>query len=80
MKHIFVSDCEGPIVRNNIAFELTSNLVPEGDRVYDILYKYDYIHACFEKKNEYTCGNTSKLVLPFLLAYDATNKTVEEFL
>jgi energy-converting hydrogenase A subunit R len=79
LKHIFISDCEGPIARNNIAFELTSQLIPEGDRVYDIINKYDYIHACLTKTREYTWGNTSKLVLPFLLAYDATNKTVEEF-
>ncbi len=79
LKPIFVSDCEGPVARNNIAFELTSNLVPEGDRIYDILHKYDYIHACLEKTNDYTWGNASKIVLPFLLAFEATNKTLEEF-
>ncbi len=79
MKRIFVSDCEGPIAKNNIACELTAHFVPEGDRIYNILSKYDYVQANFTKKHNYTLGNTSKLVLPFLLAFDATNKAVEEF-
>ena len=79
LKRIFVSDCEGPIVKNNIALELTAHFVPEGDRVFDIINKYDYVHAFFTNSPKYTWGNSSKLVLPFLLAYDATNKNVEEF-
>ena len=79
MKRVFVSDCEGPIAKNDIAFELATHFVPEGDRVFDIICKYDYAHANFPKRRDYTAGNASKLVLPFLLAFDADNKTVEEF-
>ena len=79
MKRVFVSDCEGPIAKNDIAFELATHFVPEGDRVFDIIRKYDYAHANFPKRRDYTAGNASKLVLPFLLAFDADNKTVEEF-
>ena len=79
MKRVFVSDCEGPIAKNDIAFDLTAHFVPEGDRVFDIIRKYDYVHANFPKRRDYNVGNTSKLVLPFLLAFDADNKAVEEF-
>ncbi len=79
MKRIFVSDCEGPIAKNEIARKLTAHFVPEGDRIYDIITQYDYAHANFPKRKDYAVGNTSKLILPFLLAYDASNKSVEEF-
>jgi energy-converting hydrogenase A subunit R len=78
MKRIFISDCEGPITRNDNAFELTAHFVPEGDRLFEIISKYDYIHANFPKRQDYAAGNASKLVLPFLLAYDASNQAVGE--
>jgi energy-converting hydrogenase A subunit R len=65
--------------KNDIAFELAAHFVPEGDRIYDLIRMYDYVHANFPKRRDYNVGNASKLVLPFLLAYDASNKTVEEF-
>ncbi len=79
MKRIFVSNCEGPIFKNNNALDLTAHFVPEGDRIYDIANKYDYVHANFPKRKDYVLGNTPKLVLPFMLAFDASNKSVEEF-
>ena len=79
LRGIFVSDCEGPIGKNDIAFELATHFIPEGDRVFDIIRKYDYVHANFTKRRDYNAGNVAKLILPFLLAFDADNKTVEEF-
>ena len=79
MRRVFVSDCEGPVGKNDIARELAAHFVPEGDRVYDLIRMYDYVHANFPKRRDYSVGNASKLVLPFLLAYDASNKSVEEF-
>jgi len=79
MKRVFVSDCEGPIAKNDIAFELAAHFVPGGDRVFDMIRKYDYVHANFPKRRDYTVGSAPKLVLPFLLAFDADNKAVEEF-
>jgi energy-converting hydrogenase A subunit R len=79
MTRIFVSDCEGPIAKNDIAFELAAHFVPGGDRVFDMIRKYDRVHANFPKRRDYTVGSASKLILPFLLAFDADNKAVEEF-
>ncbi len=79
MRRVFVSDCEGPVGKNDIAAELATHLLPEGDRVYELIRMYDYVHANFPKRKDYDVGNASKLVLPFLLAYDASNMAVEEF-
>jgi energy-converting hydrogenase A subunit R len=79
MKPVFISDCEGPVVKNDIAFDLAAHFIPEGDRLYEIIRNYDYVHANFPKRRDYRVGSASKLVLPFLLAFDADNKIVEEF-
>jgi energy-converting hydrogenase A subunit R len=79
LKRIFVTDCEGPITRNDIALELTSHFVPEGDRVFSVLSKYDEVLANLEKGRNYAAGNTLKLVLPFLKAFDVNNRVMEEF-
>jgi energy-converting hydrogenase A subunit R len=77
-KRIFISSCEGPISQNNNVLDLTAHFVPEGDRVYDIIAKYAYIRANFYGRDN-KIQHTSKLVLPFLLAFYANNKKVYEF-
>lgn len=76
---IFVSDCEGPISKNDNAFELSSNIVPDGDRFFAIVSKYDDVLADVVKKRGYKAGDTLRLILPFLKAYGATNKKIEDF-
>ena len=78
-KRIFISDCEGLIGCNDNPFELTSHFVPEGDQVFAVLDKYDRVYSKKSKKRDYAAGNTSKLVLPFLLAFDVTNQAADEF-
>ena len=42
---IFISDCEGPISKNDNAFELAAHFVPKGDRFFELVSKYDDILA-----------------------------------
>lgn len=79
MKRLFISDCEGPISKNDNAFELTAHFVPDGDKLFSLISKYDDVLADVEKKKGYTAGSTLKLVLPFLKAYDVTDKQMQEF-
>ena len=78
-KRIFISDCEGPITRNNIAAEMMAHFVPSGSRVFEVISKYDEALANLQKDRDYAAGNTHKLVLPFLMAYDVDNQVMEEF-
>jgi len=75
----FVSDCEGPISKNDNAFELTSHFVPEGDKFFALISKYDDVLADVFKRPGYKAGNTLKLILPFLKAYGVTNEKMREF-
>jgi energy-converting hydrogenase A subunit R len=79
LKHVFVSDCEGPISKNDNAFEITARFVPNGDKLFALISKYDDVLADVLKKPSYSAGSTLKLILPFLKAYDVTDRQMEEF-
>ena len=78
-KRIFISDCEGPISKNDNAFELTSHFVPDGARLFTLISRYDDVQADIVKRKGYKAGDTLKLVLPFLKAYGLTNKAMTSF-
>jgi len=78
-KRIFVSDCEGPISKNDNAFELTTYFIPDGDKFFALVSKYDDILADVVKKPGYKAGDTLRLILPFLKAYGSTNEKIREY-
>jgi energy-converting hydrogenase A subunit R len=79
VKRVFISDCEGPISKNDNAFEITANFVPNGDKLFALISKYDDVLADVLKKSGYSAGSTLKLILPFLTAYDVTDRQMEKF-
>jgi energy-converting hydrogenase A subunit R len=79
VKRVFISDCEGPISKNDNAFEVTAHFVPDGDRLFSLISKYDDVLADVLKKTGYSAGSTLKLILPFLKAYGVTDRQMEEF-
>ncbi|MBT8172375.1 HAD hydrolase family protein [Candidatus Bathyarchaeota archaeon] len=78
-KRIFITDCEGPISKNDNAFELTSNFVQEGDNFFTLISKFDDVLADVIKKPNYKAGDTLRLILPFLKAYGVTDKKIRNF-
>jgi len=78
-QRIFVTDCEGPISKNDNAFELTSYFIPKGDQFFALISKYDDVLADVVKKPGYKAGDTLRLILPFLKAYGATNEKIREY-
>ena len=79
MKKAFISDCEGPISKNDNAFEITSHFVPNGHNLFTIISKYDDVLADIVKKPNYKAGYTLKLIIPFLKAYDVTDRKMRQF-
>ena len=79
MKRIFVSDCEGPISKNDNAYELAANFIPNGDCIFTNISRYDDVLADVVGKVGYTAGSTLKLILPFFKAYDIKDSQMEEF-
>ena len=79
IKKVFVSDCEGPISKNDNAFELTSHFVPKGSRLFTLTSRYDDVLAEIVKRPGYKAGDTLKLILPFLKAHGVTNKAIMDY-
>jgi energy-converting hydrogenase A subunit R len=79
VKRIFVTDCEGPISKNDNAYELTKNFVPEGDKLFEIISIYDDIQAEIVRRSNYRAGDTLKLIVPFLKACGVTNEIIKDF-
>ncbi|MEM3744922.1 MAG: hypothetical protein QW323_00325 [Candidatus Bathyarchaeia archaeon] len=79
MMKIFITDCEGPISKNDNAFELSSWLIPEGDKLFTLISRYDDVLADIVKKPGYKAGDTLRLIVPFLKAYGATNALMKRF-
>jgi energy-converting hydrogenase A subunit R len=79
LKHVFISDCEGPISKNDNAFELAENFIPNGDKFFTNISLYDDVLADMFKKPGYSAGSTLKLILPFFKAYGMTDRQIEDF-
>ncbi len=79
MKRIFISDCEGPISKNDNAYELAENFIPNGDKFFANISKYDDVLADVLKKPGYSAGSTLRLILPFFKAYGVSDRQMEEF-
>jgi len=79
VKRLFISDCEGPISKNDNAFEITTHFIPDGEKLFTVISKYDDVLAEVLKRPNYKAGDTLKLILPFLKAYDVTNQKMREF-
>jgi energy-converting hydrogenase A subunit R len=79
LKRVFISDCEGPISKNDNAFEITAQFVPNGDKLFALISKYDDVLADVLKKPDYSAGSTLKLILPFLKACAVTDEQMEAF-
>jgi len=78
-QRVFVTDCEGPISKNDNAYELTEHFIPNGSTFFALVSKYDDVQADIVKKLGYKAGDTLKLILPFLQAFGATNEKIKEF-
>jgi energy-converting hydrogenase A subunit R len=79
MKRLIFSDCEGPISKNDNAFELCAAFIPDGDKLFSNISKYDDVLADVVHKQGYAAGSTLKLILPFFKAFDVSDKQIEDF-
>lgn len=72
-------DCEGPLTKNDNALELSRHFIPNGERLFTQLSRYDDILAFMIKRPGYRAGNTLKLICPFFKAFGVSNQAVKDF-
>ncbi|MDI6858473.1 MAG: hypothetical protein QME71_09195 [Dehalococcoidia bacterium] len=73
------SDCEGPLCLNDNAFEVCRRYIPDGDRFFSQVSRYDDYLADIVRKDGYEAGSTLRLVAPFLKAFGLTNDEMLAF-
>ncbi|MGC8659046.1 MAG: energy-converting hydrogenase A, subunit R [Desulfomonilaceae bacterium] len=78
-KRVFVTDCEGPVTKNDNAAELAEAFIPEGESLFRKISLYDDYLAEIERRPGYKAGDTLKLILPFLKAFGVDDRTMRKF-
>jgi energy-converting hydrogenase A subunit R len=76
---IYVTDCEGPLTRNDNAQELAAEFLPDGAELFGRLSRYDDFLADVARKPGYNAGDTLRLLPPFLVAFGVTDEQVVDF-
>jgi energy-converting hydrogenase A subunit R len=79
MKRQFNTDCEGPISKNDNAYELAQEFIPQGGEFFAKLSRYDDFLADIARKPGYKAGDTLRLILPFFKAYGVTDAGIREY-
>ncbi len=78
-KRVFITDCEGPITKNDNAAELADSFIPGGDRFFPIISLYDDYLAEIAHRPGYKAGDTLRLILPFFKAFGLDNEEMIKF-
>jgi energy-converting hydrogenase A subunit R len=76
---IYVTDCEGPITRNDNAQEVAERFIPDGAEFFARISRYDDFLADVIHRPGYNAGDTLRLLPPFLKAFFVTDEDVELF-
>lgn len=71
---IFVTDCEGPLTRNDNAQETAERFIPDGGELFARLSKFDDLLADVVQRPGYNAGDTLRLLPPFLKAFEVSDQ------
>jgi energy-converting hydrogenase A subunit R len=78
-KNIYITNCEGPVSKNDSTCEIAEAFLPEGGKLFTLLKQFDDYLGDIEKIKSHVYGDSLKYILPFLKAANVTDKDVREF-
>ena len=76
---VYITDCEGPVSKNDNAYELAEAFLREGGRFFALLSKFDDYLGDIRKVPGYRYGSTLRYILPFFKAVNMTDRDVRDF-
>ncbi|MDR2698910.1 MAG: hypothetical protein LBB30_04465 [Candidatus Methanoplasma sp.] len=75
----FVCSCKGFLQLNDSSRDLCKRFVSKGDKLYDLISRYDDIVAYVLNRSEGRSGNTARFIAPFLKAFGVTDYAALEY-
>lgn len=78
-KKVFITDCEGPLTKNDNAAELAEAFIPQGQVFFATISLYDDYLAEVIHKPGYKAGDTLRLILPFFKAFGLDHEGMTTF-
>jgi len=73
-----IFDLEGPLSPMDHAYEVMKEHVPDGDRLFEVISRYDDVVYFEERREGYEPGTTLALIVPFLLAHGVTEEDLRK--
>ncbi len=78
-KRVFITDCEGPVTKNDNAAEMAEAFLPHGGQFFSQVSLYDDYLAEVSHRPGYKAGDTLRLILPFFKAFGVDDRTMVKF-
>lgn len=78
-RRVFVTDCEGPLTKNDNAAEMAEAFLPQGAKFFAKISLYDDYLAEVARIPDYKAGDTLRLILPFFKAYGVDDRSMVKF-
>ncbi|WP_400204103.1 hypothetical protein [Candidatus Methanomassiliicoccus intestinalis] len=75
----FIVCGEGTIFPKNVTRELCLNKIPNGSKLYDVLYSYASFSLISMERPAYRKEDTLRLILPFLRSYGLSNTSLKQY-
>ncbi|MCS7280025.1 MAG: hypothetical protein NZ583_00130 [Desulfobacterota bacterium] len=78
-RFIYVTDCEGPVTKNDNAYEVADHFIKNGGNLFTLLSAFDDYLGLFGGIKNYRYGSTLKYLFPFLKAAGIKDAHLREF-
>ena len=76
---LYITRCEGPITLNDNAYDLAQAYIPDGDKLFANLGKFEEYLAYIERTEADQYGSSLRYILPFLKVAGVTDSAVKGF-
>lgn len=78
-EYLYVTDCEGPVTKNDNAYEITDFFLGEGGKLFSLLSVFDDYLGLFGGIENYRYGSTLRYIVPFLKAAGVTDESLRDY-
>ena len=78
-KVVYITDCEGPLTKDDNALDVASHFIEGGEKLFVLLSSFDDYLGYVERPQGYTLGSTLLYILPFLKAEGVKDRDLREF-